>query len=591
MPIALTTKTSSQVRFWFNLSLTFAVIYGLLGLREAFSGEYVVQDDARQHVFWMQRFLDSALFPKDLIADYFQSVAPAGYTAIYQMMAGRGINPLLVNKLLPTVLGLITTGYCFGVCLELLPVPTAGFIATLLLNQSLWMKDDLVSATPRAFVYPLFLAFLYYLLRRSLLPVCVAIALLGWFYPHFVLIAAIILILRLLRWDRGLPRLSRNRSDYLFCAIGLGVALLVMLPFALEASEFGPTITAAEARKLPEFLPGGRSAFFYNDPWRFWLSASRSGLLPSIKPPLLAVGFLLPVLLRYPSLFPLAQRVNSIAILPQVVVASLLMFFAAHALLFKLHLPNRYSEHSLRIVLAIAAGITLIVICNALWHTCKQRLPYFQGRQILALASVVLIGAALILYPSFEKNFPNTKYQVGNFPLLYQFFQEQPKDSLIASLSGEADNLPTFSQRSILVGREYAIPYHLGYYRQFRQRMLALIRAQYNPDLTAVQTLIQKYGVDFWLLDREAFTPEYIANNSWIKQYQPASAEALTSLQQGIPALSAVMGRCSVFETQGLVVLNAACIVQEEALLAGRGEQGRRIHVELETPHDSMHPT
>jgi len=36
--------------------------------------------------------LDSALFPKDLIG-LFQSVAPAGYTAIYQMMAGSGINP------------------------------------------------------------------------------------------------------------------------------------------------------------------------------------------------------------------------------------------------------------------------------------------------------------------------------------------------------------------------------------------------------------------------------------------------------------------------------------------------------------------
>jgi len=34
-----------------------------------------------------------------------------------------------------------------------------------------------------------------------------------------------------------------------------------MLPFALEASEFGPTI-GSQARKLPEFLPGGRSAFF-----------------------------------------------------------------------------------------------------------------------------------------------------------------------------------------------------------------------------------------------------------------------------------------------------------------------------------------
>lgn len=180
----LTAPTSkSQVMFWLSLSLTFAFIYSLLGLREAFSGEYVVQDDARQHVFWMQRFLDPQLFPNDLIANYFQSVAPAGYTAIYQVMAGLGINPWLLNKLLPPVLGLITTGYCFGVCLKLLPLPAAGFIATLLLNQSLWMKDDLVSATPRAFVYPLFLAFLYYLLRRSLLLMCVAIALLGLFYP------------------------------------------------------------------------------------------------------------------------------------------------------------------------------------------------------------------------------------------------------------------------------------------------------------------------------------------------------------------------------------------------------------------------
>jgi len=97
---------------------------------------------------------------------------------------GREHQSLLVNKLLLPYWDYYNRLLLFGVCLEL-PVPTAGFIATLLLNQSLWMKDDLVSATPRAFVYPLFLAFLYYL-RRSLLPVCVAIALLGLFYPHFV---------------------------------------------------------------------------------------------------------------------------------------------------------------------------------------------------------------------------------------------------------------------------------------------------------------------------------------------------------------------------------------------------------------------
>ena len=250
---------------------------------------------------------------------------------------------------------------------------------------------------------------------------------------------------------------------------------------------------------------------------------------------------------------------SHIAILPQIVVASLVMFFGAHALLFKLHLPNRYSEHSLRIVLAISAGITLVVISDALWHTAPRFLPHFQRQRLLALALVALLGAALVLYPSFEE-FPVTKYKVGSFPLLYKFFQEQPKDSLIASLSAEADNIPTFSGRSILVGREYAIPYNLGYYSQFRQRMLAVIHAQYSLDLAAVQTLIQKYGVDFWLLDRTAFTPEYVANNNWLTQYQPAATEALTSQQQGNPALSGVMEHCSVFETPGLVVLDAACI-------------------------------
>jgi len=46
-----------------------------------------------RHVFWMQRFLDSALF-QGFNCGLFQSVAPAGYTAIYQMMAGSGINRL-----------------------------------------------------------------------------------------------------------------------------------------------------------------------------------------------------------------------------------------------------------------------------------------------------------------------------------------------------------------------------------------------------------------------------------------------------------------------------------------------------------------
>jgi hypothetical protein len=115
-----------------------------------------------------------------------------------------------------------------------------------------------------------------------------------------------------------------------------------------------------------------------------------------------------------------------------------------------------------------------------------------------------------------------------------------------ASLAEEANNLPTFSKRSILVGREYANPYHVGYYRQISQRATDLIRAQYSQDLSEVKNFIRTYGVDFLLLDRAAFTPEYMANHRWVNHFQPTATEMLAKLEQGtIPALSSFMEHCS----------------------------------------------
>jgi hypothetical protein len=557
--------------FWFSLSLTFAAMYALLGLQIAFSSEYVVQDDARQHVFWMRRFLDPELFPNDLIADYFQSVAPLGYTTVYKLFALLGIDPILLSKFLPIVLGLITTGYCFGVCLQMLPVPMAGFLATLLLNQYLWLRDDIVSGTPVAFVYPLFVAFLYYLLRRSLVPMCVAIALLGLFYPQCIFICAGILILQMVHWKGGRPYLSQNRRDYWFCGAGLGVAVLVISFYALKSSQYGPVITAAEAKTSPEFLQEGLSQFFVDIPQHFWFTGLRTGIMPKFETivPIVA-GFLLLLLLPVASLFPLLKRMTQqVALLVQISLASLGMFFLAHALLFRLHLPSRYTEHSLRVVTAIAGGIALTVFLDAilLWARPKRQKAKdktLEDRQKLALGFTALLLTALVLHPAFLKQFPKTEYIVGQVPPLYKFFAQQPKDIVIASLADEVTNLPTFAKRSILVGgRGFPVPYHKGYYAQIRQRTVDLIDAQYSPDLNQVQSFIQKYDVDFWLLEREAFTPSYISGSRWIRQYKPAADEAVARLAQGItPAITSVSDRCSVFQYGSFVVLQTKCILK-----------------------------
>lgn len=569
--LAPTDKTArSRVIFWFSLSLTFAAIFGFLAIRQSFSSEYVVQDDARQHVFWLERFSTPGLFPNDLIADYFQSAAPVGYTTLYRVMAVLGIHPLLFAKILPLILGVLATGFCFGLTLQILPIPVTGFIASMLLNLNLWMKDDLASATPRAFLYPIFLAFLYFLLKRSLIPCLVTIALEGLFYPTLTFVSAAILLLRLLRFEQGRLRLSSDRRDYLFCGAGLALIVLTLLPFALAKAGYGPVIKATEARQMPEFQPGGRSAFFHADPITYWLTGRRSSIrLPLMfLPELLYAGLALPLLLRVPSWFPLVKQVSgNLILLPQLAIASLSMFFAAQMVLFKLHFPDRYSQHGLRIVMVLATAIALTILLDALFQASQRAGNPLYQKSFVAIGATALVAVALLTYPVYLRKigypFPTTNIQIGRAPELYRFFAQQPKDTLVASLAGEANNIPSFSQRSVLVSSEYAIPLHKGYYAQIRQRTLDLLQAQYSPTLLAAQKLIQTYQPDFWLIDRKEFEPDYLPKNAWLMQYQPLATEIADRVRQGqTPALISVIQRCSAFETGPYVVLRTDCIAK-----------------------------
>ncbi|MBE9128288.1 MULTISPECIES: hypothetical protein [unclassified Coleofasciculus] len=564
----MTPVTQPQLVFWLSLSLIIPIIYGIQSLQFTFSHEYIIPDDGRQHVFWMQRFIDPDLFPHDLIADYFQSVVPPGYTLFYRLFAGIGIEPLLLNKVLPTILGLIATGYCFGISLQFLPVPGAGFITALLLNQVLWIEDDLISATPRAFAYPLFLAFLHYLLRGALLPCLASIALLELFYPQIALVALAILTLRLLsRYRQGLQFSPDGLDDRLWVT-GLFVVALMLLPYALHSNEFNPQITVAQAKFQPVFHygEGGRAFFFSNNPLLFWLFGPRSGLLSiGIVPPTVLAGLMLPVWLKNKKKFPLAKLVSQhIEVLPQILLASIGLFFLAHALLFRLHLPNRYIYVSFRLTLVLAAGIALTLWLDVKLRTVRQQIKVgLTRRQVLSLGVTLLVVLVLILVPFFPQiNRPNQLYVVGKEPELYKFLQQQPKDILIASISEEASNIPTFARRSILVGSEYSLPYHLGYYEQFRQRAQDLIKAQYSSNFGQIEDFITTYGVEFWLLDRNAFEPDYVANQSLIQQFMLKST-VLAALQREKPSiLSTITPECSVLETEHLILLKATCIIK-----------------------------
>lgn len=547
---------------WLIFSLVISFLYIVLTLQPSLGYEYLVQDDARQHVFWMQQFRDGALFPNDLIALYFRSIVPAGYTALYRLVAQIGIDPLALSRWLPIGLGLATAGFCYGICVKILPIPVVGFVASFLLTQNLWTKDDLVSGTPRAFFYPLFTAFLYYLLqrqeapvwRRSLLPCLIVFALQGLFYPQTLLLSCGVLVLNFVAWEQGKIRLPQRLQDWGFVAAGLGVAALVLLPFALQTSEYGPVITAAEARPMAEFAEHGRVSYFV-PPLKYWLSWMRSGIFPSLwVPPLMLAGFLLPLLWRFGDRFLLLQQVRpNVKLLVDVVLASLVWFGLAHLLLFRLQLPSRYTQHSFRVVWAIAAAIVLAALFDGFsrWLNTASRQNRLKALGLTVVGAIALISIS----PTPAKSYLSLVYVVGRTPPLYEFFQQQPKDIMIASLTQEVNNLPTFAQRSILTGREYALPYHKGYYKELRQRTVDLIAAQYSPDLEKLQAFIRQYGVDFFVVEQESFKPDYVKDDFWLRQYEPFASDAIAQLESDRkPALARLRNRCSVLKSDRLLV-------------------------------------
>jgi hypothetical protein len=429
------------------------------------------------------------------------------------------------------------------------------------MNEGIWMRNGLVSSTPRAFLYPLFLAFLFYLAGRNRWVCLAPLALMGLFYPSIMLVSLGVLMLEPLKVEGWRLRLSRERNDYALPAAGLAVALAVLLPYAAQSSAFGPTYSGAEARAMPEFQQGGRLAFFRDGFLRYWVTGKGSGMLSwTFLPITISFGFLLPILAIFPGRFPLIKQVSGrVALPPKIAVVSIALFFAAHLLLFKLYFPSRYTVNPLRVVLALAAGISLVALLEAAFRWSRQNLAP-QARLIAtAIASAAVF--ALAIYPVFSPAMLDTRYIPGNYTGLYEFFQSQPKDTLIASLAQEADNFPVFTRRPILVGREYSLPLHKGFYMRMQERAVDLINAQYAADPGELQSFIRKYGVDYLVVDRRAFNSDYL-NDKWIRQYEQAAEAAKSRIARGeVSALARLMDSCAVATDRGFVVISAECVL------------------------------
>jgi hypothetical protein len=545
---------------WAWITLLITAIYLITAIQGSFwqGGQWqpqtIVQDDARQHVFWMQRWQDATRFPHDPIADYFQSVAPWGYQAIYRLPAMLGLPPLLWNKLLPLPLALITSWYSYRFTLAIGAAPIAACVSATLLTQNLWLKDDLVSGTARALVYPIFAAFLNALIRGQLRRCLVTILLIGLCYPQFALVMGGMLLVRSLRVIASASPMTRRSATFWRSQLRLPIAGLILVGivlsyYAFHPSVYGPAIDGPIARTMPEFQGGGRAEFFVRDPLRFWLWEKRSGLLIRVMPAA-GWGLCLGWLVR--------RKLAGAGILLELGGVAIGLFVLAHTKLFTLYLPGRYPQISLQFISAIVGGIVVTVMAQALLARMPDR--YHRGL-------IGVFAGLLLLMPWTQAKFPQQySFETGKIPAIYQFLAQQPADRVVASLTREADNLPTFAGRSVWLSREYALPYHQGYYAIIRQRAIDLMTAHYSPDRQVLRQFIQSSGVDFWLVDRRLLAVSPLSDRAfelqWLRQFPPA-ATIDADLQRGkVPALVALTAKCRVMTEGDYALLDSTCLLK-----------------------------
>jgi hypothetical protein len=183
----------------------------------------------RQYAFWLGRLRDPGLFPNDLIADYYQSVTPPGYQALYWVTSWF-VEPLAASKLLPPLLGLLLALFTYLFVRRLCHLAACALLASVLVSWYFWQYEDLVSATPRSLAPPFLAAILWALSVDRWMLGAGLIALAGACYPAGGVLGLGLLATRLVERRGWRPILTRQRA--LWLASGLAAAALgaLLLP-------------------------------------------------------------------------------------------------------------------------------------------------------------------------------------------------------------------------------------------------------------------------------------------------------------------------------------------------------------------------
>lgn len=469
-----------------------AIVQTLAHLGPQLLRDDLYSGDAQQHVWWLYRFIDPTLFPNDLIQRYYSlpAYSTPGYQLVMRVMI-LVLDPQHAAETLAILIALASIGMAawLGFRIGKKTGASAAVLGFILFHNELLLEGGY----PRTFGLLLLLAGALAMCRRKWWVLGLIFAVSPVIYAPTVLnlapAAAVVLAVGIVR-HRRLPH-----GFVAMFVLGLvGVGLIAAIYLRPVPAEVGPWFSYKEARSLPEMRPGGRTAFFRKwDALYFKSPVSGIGLTP--KQTIVAAVILLILFIWRPTAVPLTAWA--------ILLAAVLMFLAAHALLFKLYLPSRYTSYAFPTFTMMAMAAYAREVKAILVDRHLPARPWFRSLAVggacvcffVTLATSATHAAAMLKLPAYGSS-------AAGYESALVFLRTLPKDAVIAAHPEDANAIPLRTQRSTLANSETSVAFNKAYYLQMRERIGVIFKMLYATDWPTIDTAADAYGVSVFVLDQ-----------------------------------------------------------------------------------------
>jgi hypothetical protein len=504
-------RTWRQERLDLSLVVLFSGCLFLYAHLPAFTSPYVINDDVRQQIFWMQQWQYPGLYLGDWLSDYARHYVPWGVQAIYRI-ASPVVAPLYFSRLLPGFL-FVSLTLCLFLIGKLLGGRRLAWITAAVFSLMPFFMDNLAGGLSRSFAAPLLALFLYCQLTHRTRGVGLTLLLQALFIPYIFLLCATAALLAyggsLIGLDHGRgPRLPEKPGHFL--PLLVGGALVALWYWSLNAAGYGPLVSYQEMLGRPEFTAEGRyevlpvpSVFWelIGDPLRF-IGYFRNGVIRIVA------GAATCVVLAGSAIHG-ARRSNWSSFRTHLrpflytAAASFLLYAVARIFLLRLFIPSRYLTYTVNLSYCITIAICIHGAFQQ--RTLNRKLLISIVLLVLVLAGIRLRGVGL--------------YDYSADRALYAALENTPEDALVAGHPALMDNVLTFARRRVLVSFELSHPWCVGSWTRMQPRLRDFFTAYYSDQPGGVLAFANKYNVDFLVVDDRHFQPAFLDDHPFFAPF------------------------------------------------------------------------